>query len=536
MPSHPFMPPGAWPHLPAADPHMYHPYMYQHMYPHMDLHMYQMQQQTMQQMHMQQMHMQMPPHMPGPPPSQAAGTPPPMQAPMRPPAAAAVEPPPFHTLLDPSALLDHLILQALELPAAPSADGAKLRAECTHPHLGIELSQAELSFKQAVPGEVQTLELAVTNTSSVAVLLKACRFIGPVPVHDAAAPPFRCERLGGDGGVGALLPPRSEHTLTITATAPDERGLVRQWLFVQVEAMEASARAVTVHHFVLGATIVLYTIHPDTMTLLSAEAAPFFPHELRALWRSQALFGSPAPHAFGHVRRPKLMRAQIADTEDTDVAIWAGGPLGTMPLKNVGRTCPLESLPGLPPPGLDEQSPLAAQIWSQLSAEHQLKSAEVDFALSTALKSLLAHAALASTSTAAPVTAPTNVSSLQARLQCVGREAVDALELLLARLSLARVHTHRLATLLRLEARRMAQDYERMDVFSVEVRTRLEKGPGTRRKKAQDEQVRFTVEVPGLQEQHPPVQQGDELRFRLADFPCFELGLRVANVVQRTML
>jgi hypothetical protein len=558
MPLHPFMPPGGWPHLPAADPHMYHPYPMQPQQMHRFTRPYtardyeraeQMQQQMMQQMMMQQMmpqmHMQMPPHIPGPPPSQAAEIPPlmqasmrppaaaavepPMQASMRPPAAAAVEPPPFHTLLDPSALLDHLILQALELPAAPSADGAKLRAECTHPHLGIELSQAELSFKPAVPGEVQTIELAVTNTSSVAVLLKACRFIGPLPVHDAAAPPFRCERLGGDGGVGALLPPRSEHTLTITATAPDERGLVRQWLFVQVEAMEASERAVTVHHFVLGATIVLYTIHPDTRTLLSAEAAPFFPHELRALWRSQALFGSSAPHAFGHVRRPKLMRAQIADTEDTDVAIWAGGPLATLAPKTGGRKSPLESLPGLPPRDLDEQNPLAAQIWSQLSAEHQLKSEEVD----CALKSLLARAAIASTSTAAPVTAPMkfySVHSMQARLQSVGREAVDALGLLLARLSLARLHTRRLATLLRLEARRMAQDYERMDVFSVEVRTRLDRG------KTWDEKVTFTVEVPGLQEQHPPVQQGDELRFRLADFPCYELGLRVANVAQRTML
>ena len=44
------------------------------------------------------------------------------------------------------------------------------------------------------------------------------------------------------------------------------------------------------------------------------------------------------------------------------------------------------------------------------------------------------------------------------------------------------------------------------------------------------------MQVPGLQEQHPPVAQGDEVHIRLSDFPEFQLGCRVVNVIERTVL
>ena len=46
----------------------------------------------------------------------------------------------------------------------------------------------------------------------------------------------------------------------------------------------------------------------------------------------------------------------------------------------------------------------------------------------------------------------------------------------------------------------------------------------------------LTVDVPGLQEQHPPVMQGHQLRLRMHAMPQLEVGMRVINVVKRTTL
>ena len=78
--------------------------------------------------------------------------------------------------------------------------------------------------------------------------------------------------------------------------------------------------------------------------------------------------------------------------------------------------------------------------------------------------------------------------------------------------------------LLRIEEQKQAEHYERMDVFNTVV-TSARHGTFT-----------LTVDVPGLQEQHPPVATGDLLMLRLRKFPDLEISLRVVNVDRRTML
>ena len=75
-------------------------------------------------------------------------------------AADASEPPTFPHLF-PGVISDHLILTCLtkDWPRDGGERGeASLRA-CTRPHLGVSLSLSDLSYKPAVPGEVQELEL-----------------------------------------------------------------------------------------------------------------------------------------------------------------------------------------------------------------------------------------------------------------------------------------------------------------------------------------------------------------------------------------
>ena len=89
------------------------------------------------------------------------------------------------------------------------------------------------------------------------------------------------------------------------------------------------------------------------------------------------------------------------------------------------------------------------------------------------------------------------------------------------------LHVLRMRRLLIYEEHQQALDYDKMDVFSTEAR-------GSHPKKAGAWTI--TIDVPGLQEQHPPLMAGDALRMRLQDLTTLEVGLRVVNVTSKTVL
>ena len=96
------------------------------------------------------------------------------------------------------------------------------------------------------------------------------------------------------------------------------------------------------------------------------------------------------------------------------------------------------------------------------------------------------------------------------------------------RLGWSKAFLDRLGYLLRCEEGQMQTAYRRMDVFSTPIRSVPSRRPHA--------QLTFACEVPGLQEQHPPVAIGDALLMRLHHLPSLEIGLRVVNVTRRTRL
>ena len=239
-------------------------------------------------------------------------------------AANASEPPTFPHLF-PNTISDHLILTSVMKgdggdgsTSAAERGEASLRA-CTRPHLGVSLSLSDLSYKPAVPGEVQELELKVTNDSLYPIILRDVRFVGPVP----EPPPFSCARGAPHPEHGTIVPAAKSHTLAIRCVAPEERGLSRQWCFVMVEATEADSRTVRICHFALAAALVLYTFHSESITVLSPEAHPFFPSEWRNLWEMvPALLLEPPPPSFPELER-RLELSPPPRVEKSDpTTIW----------------------------------------------------------------------------------------------------------------------------------------------------------------------------------------------------------------------
>ena len=346
-----------------------------------------------------------------------------------------------------------------------------MRPECTQPYLGISLSTCDLSYRSAVPGEIQELPITITNKSAASVLVRALRFVGPAP----EPAPFICDELAAEpsDGAGMLLLPLSELSVTIRCVAPDERGAARQWLFFLVELAETNARSLRQTSFVLGATAAVYTYHPETATLLSTEAQPFFPAELRNLWTTMPIYKMAAP--------PPLSHADVAGE---------GGAI---------------TLPGAYVP--TNEQPVSQNGAMRVAARNQPAVASEEAAAQ--LHKLVAQATR-SANGMAPEAGPTS--------------GISASELTAAvnQLALAR-------QLLILEERQMAKDYDRMDVFSTPI-TRL------RSRLRSNSDLFFKADVPGLQEQHPPVAIGDEVRMRLHALPQLEIGLRVVNVLDRTKL
>ena len=338
-------------------------------------------------------------------------------------------PPPAFPHLHPGVIFDHLILRALDPSIGGTGGAAEAGARlCSQPHLGVSLSPTDISFKPAVPGAVQEMVATLRNSSEQAIRLRQVRFVGPI----SEPPPFTCAKGPPDGGA-ILIPASSEYTLTVRCEAPEERGLSRQWLFALVEAVEADARTVRIASFALAATVALYTFHEESITLLSAEAPPFFPAELRGLWQRPATRIEPPAAYF-----PSFQRVLECDTFDEigssdSTVMWeAAAQAATTQLKQLSPTRP-------------------AQYGQTFLSLHD--------------------------------------------------------------------------NLLFIEERQHAEHYERMDVFTTEVR-------GSRPR----DSFIFTVDVPGLQELHPPVTVGDALLLRLNELPDLELGLRVTAVDRRTIL
>ena len=90
------------------------------------------------------------------------------------------------------------------------------------------------------------------------------------------------------------------------------------------------------------------------------------------------------------------------------------------------------------------------------------------------------------------------------------------------------LHLARMRRLLHCEERQQAIDYDKMDVFST---TATAYKPSRR-----NTNFLLTIDVPGLQEQHPPLMGGDAVIMRPQDLTNLEVGMRVVNVTARTVL
>ena len=337
--------------------------------------------------------------------------------------------PPAFPHLHPGVIFDHLILRALDPSSGGTGGAAEAGARlCSQPHLGVSLSPTDISFKPAVPGAIQEIVATLHNGSEQAIRLRQVRFVGPI----SDPPPFTCAETPPEGGA-VLVPASSDYTLTVRCEAPVERGLSRQWLFALVEAVEADARTVRIASFALAATVALYTFHEESITLLSAEAPPFFPAELRGLWQRPATRIEPPAANF-----PTFRRVLECDTFDL----------------------------------IDSSD--STVVWE-----------------------------------AAAQSAKTKLAQLSPKQPALYGQTFLSLH----------------DNLLFVEERQHAEHYERMDVFTTEVR-------GSRAR----ESFTLTVDVPGLQELHPPVTVGDALLMRLNELPDLEVGLRVTEITSRTIL
>ena len=121
-------------------------------------------------------------------------------------------------------------------------------------------------------------------------------------------------KIGTVAHLRKLLVEILEHEVTVRRMRelPEEAALPQQIKrdLGQLGTLDADARTVRIASFALAASVCMYTFHQESLTLLSAEAPPFFPEELRSLWLRAATQLAPPPANFPLF--PRLLECDVS--------------------------------------------------------------------------------------------------------------------------------------------------------------------------------------------------------------------------------